>query len=105
MDSKFVETIPIFDTSGETMCNITTTRDNSRFLNFPIFSVPKITPRNTLETWKPIFFYSVSRTVAKKNQTWPAIAEVINYVFLKKLGWNESKFSFIRTSSRFQCIG
>ena len=70
MLEKFLKLTPklsklflIFDTSGETLCSYTTNRDRSTFRNlqrtwiqlFAIFSVPKITSRNTPETRKPFF--------------------------------------------------
>ena len=44
------------------------------------------------------FFYWVSRVVPKKNENWPAIAEIIKLVFPLKMGKDESKLSILRTS-------
>ena len=69
---KLSKIFPIFDTSGETMCNNNiTNRDRPNFLNlqttkfqaFTIFSVPKITSTKTPETRKPLFLQQESQKI------------------------------------------
>ena len=60
---KLSKLFPIFDTSGEPKFSCKTNRDRSTFLSmqwtrsqvFAIFSVPKITSKNTHETRKQLF--------------------------------------------------
>ena len=67
---KSSKLFPIYDISGETIFNNITgvvqlsyICKGPRFKLLPFFSVPKITPRNTPETRKPLYLQQVSQKI------------------------------------------